>query len=251
MAGRISMAALSRLRPVVRRTRCAPPGGGRPAASDARATGWHRAPELAAEPRARQPGVERMPPCRCHRRSSPTPRTGPGCWSGPAPSAGSRPATSRWSGCRRPCSRTPPPGRAWPSPTCTRGPRRRLVGAGVRLPRPRRAPGLRRRVRQLLGEDEPRFANWDQDATAVEDGYAAQDPAVVGARAARRRGRGRRAVRRGPARRLGRRGTRSNGSEFTVETLGRYHLHDVVHHLHDIAPAAPRRFGAPATGPDR
>ena len=32
----------------------------------------------------------------------------------------------------------------------------------------------------------------------------------------------------------GRRGTRSNGSVFTVESLGRYHLHDVVHHLWDV-----------------
>ena len=31
-----------------------------------------------------------------------------------------------------------------------------------------------------------------------------------------------------------RRGTRSNGSVFTVESLGRYHLHDVVHHLWDV-----------------
>ena len=30
-------------------------------------------------------------------------------------------------------------------------------------------------------------------------------------------------------------GRRSNGSVFTVATLGRYHLHDVVHHLHDVA----------------
>ena len=29
-------------------------------------------------------------------------------------------------------------------------------------------------------------------------------------------------------------GRRSNGSVFTVETLGVYHLHDVVHHLRDI-----------------
>jgi len=32
-----------------------------------------------------------------------------------------------------------------------------------------------------------------------------------------------------------RRGRRSDGSEFTVETLGQYHLHDVVHHLWDVA----------------
>jgi hypothetical protein len=32
-----------------------------------------------------------------------------------------------------------------------------------------------------------------------------------------------------------RRGTRSNGSVFTVESLGRYLLHDPVHHLSDVA----------------
>src|SRR5262249_20316941 len=41
----------------------------------------------------------------------------------------------------------------------------------------------------------------------------------------------------------GRRGVRSNGSEFTVETLGRYHLHDIVHHLWDV-----RATGKAATG---
>ena len=35
------------------------------------------------------------------------------------------------------------------------------------------------RVRLMLSEDEPRFANWDQDATAIEDDYGSQDPAVV------------------------------------------------------------------------
>jgi hypothetical protein len=101
-----------------------------------------------------------------------------------------------------------------------------------------------RRVHQLLTEDEPRFANWDQDATAVEDGYAAQDPAVVGPEllaAAAAVAEQYAAV---PPDAWGRRGTRSNGSEFTLETLGRYHLHDVVHHLHDIAPDAPGATGA-------
>jgi hypothetical protein len=29
-------------------------------------------------------------------------------------------------------------------------------------------------------------------------------------------------------------GLRSDGSEFTVETLGRYHLHDADHHVWDM-----------------
>jgi hypothetical protein len=29
-------------------------------------------------------------------------------------------------------------------------------------------------------------------------------------------------------------GRRSNGTVFTVESIGRYHLHDVVHHLWDV-----------------
>ena len=32
----------------------------------------------------------------------------------------------------------------------------------------------------------------------------------------------------------GRRGMRSNGDEFTIESFGRYHLHDVFHHLWDV-----------------
>ena len=100
------------------------------------------------------------------------------------------------------------------------------------------------RVHQLLTEDEPRFANWDQDATAVEDGYAAQDPAVVGPEllaAASAVAERYAAV---PPGGWARRGTRSNGSEFTLESLGRYHLHDVVHHLHDVSGDAPGATGA-------
>jgi hypothetical protein len=35
------------------------------------------------------------------------------------------------------------------------------------------------RLSLMLAEHEPRFANWDQDATAVEERYDLQDPAVV------------------------------------------------------------------------
>jgi len=36
------------------------------------------------------------------------------------------------------------------------------------------------RVRLMLDQDDPTFANWDQDATAVEQAYDLQDPADVG-----------------------------------------------------------------------
>ena len=31
-----------------------------------------------------------------------------------------------------------------------------------------------------------------------------------------------------------RRGLRSNGSEFTIESIALYHLHDAVHHAYDV-----------------
>lgn len=90
------------------------------------------------------------------------------------------------------------------------------------------------RVRLMLDQDDPAFANWDQDVTAVEDRYDLQDPATVSVElveaaadvAAVYAGVG--------ADQWERRGRRSNGSVFTVATIGAYHLHDVVHHLVDI-----------------
>jgi hypothetical protein len=35
------------------------------------------------------------------------------------------------------------------------------------------------RLRRMLDENDPQYANWDQDATAVEDNYGAQDPVIV------------------------------------------------------------------------
>ncbi|HEX5917455.1 MAG TPA: DinB family protein [Nocardioides sp.] len=94
------------------------------------------------------------------------------------------------------------------------------------------------RLRLMLTEDEPTFANWDQDATAVERDYAGQDPAVVSAelvRAAADVAAVYSGVS-GPA--AHRPGVRSNGDRFTVASLGSYHLHDVVHHLHDVGARA-------------
>ena len=79
------------------------------------------------------------------------------------------------------------------------------------------------------------FPNWDQDATAVEERYDLQDPAVVreelleaGEVLAIRLD----TVQDGQ---WGRTGTRSNGSGFSVESLARYIVHDPVHHLWDVS----------------
>lgn len=97
------------------------------------------------------------------------------------------------------------------------------------------------RVDLILSHDETesqaRFDNWDQDATAIEQRYADQDPAEVAVRldeSAVRASAAFAAV--GPvgADQWGRRGLRSNGSAFTVASLGRYFLHDLAHHLVDV-----------------
>ncbi len=87
----------------------------------------------------------------------------------------------------------------------------------------------------MLAEDGPRFANWDQDATAVELGYAAQDPAALPselAEAAERIAARFDAVR---SDQWDRTAERSDGARFTTASFGRYFLHDIEHHLHDVA----------------
>lgn len=91
------------------------------------------------------------------------------------------------------------------------------------------------RLRRMLDEDDPLFVNWDQDATAIDDRYGEQDPALVAAEVI-------------PAAdalaarfdtvtgdQWQRPGRRSDGAQFTVETFARYLMHDPVHHLWDIA----------------
>ncbi|MGB0101519.1 MAG: methyltransferase domain-containing protein, partial [Nocardioides sp.] len=96
------------------------------------------------------------------------------------------------------------------------------------------------RVGLMLAEDEPTFPNWDQDQSAVEERYAEQDPATVAdeLQAAAASVAARYAS--VPADAWGRRGLRSNGSAFTVESIGRYHLHDLVHHAWDVRAAVAR-----------
>jgi DinB family protein len=90
------------------------------------------------------------------------------------------------------------------------------------------------RVRLMLEHDEPRFANWDQDATALQDDYGSQDPAVVAAELVAAAGAVAETYAQVSAESWTRRGLRSNGSEFTVATIALYHLHDIVHHAYDV-----------------
>jgi hypothetical protein len=95
------------------------------------------------------------------------------------------------------------------------------------------------RVGRMLDEDDPHYENWDQDATAVEQRYGEQDPSVVASEL----------VAAGDA--LGalfasvdgkqwhRTGKRSDGASFTVDTISRYYLHDIEHHLWDVTGSLP------------
>ncbi len=90
------------------------------------------------------------------------------------------------------------------------------------------------RVRLMLAEDAPTFANWDQDRTAVEERYDEQEPARVADELTLAAAALAVTFAEVPADAWGRTGLRSNGSEFTVESIARYFAHDVVHHLHDV-----------------
>jgi hypothetical protein len=96
---------------------------------------------------------------------------------------------------------------------------------------------FRERLRLMLEEDAPRFSNWDQDVTAVEDRYGEQDPAAVAVElraAAEEIASAFDAVL--PAE-WERSGSRSDGAIFTVESFALYFLHDPVHHVHDVEQA--------------
>ena len=90
------------------------------------------------------------------------------------------------------------------------------------------------RLQRMLTEDDPLYANWDQDATAVAERYGEQDPASVSVElheAAERLARRFEGVRGEAWHRTGR---RSDGAQFTVQTFGRYLIHDPIHHLYDV-----------------
>lgn len=91
------------------------------------------------------------------------------------------------------------------------------------------------RLALMLAQGEPRFPDWDQDAAAVAGRYWECDPAQVADDIADAAEAVARAYDDVPVDAWSRAGLRGDGGQFTVSTLGRYHLHDVVHHLWDVA----------------
>jgi len=86
----------------------------------------------------------------------------------------------------------------------------------------------------MLTEDNPTFAYWNQDETAINDRYSEQDPEVVAdeLEAAAQRFVAR--IQLLTPEQYSRHGIRSDGAEFTVATFLQYFLHDVIHHLWDV-----------------
>jgi hypothetical protein len=94
------------------------------------------------------------------------------------------------------------------------------------------------RVQLMVSTEDPVFANWDQDATAIEDRYNEQSPGEVAGQLRSAADRLAERLSLLAAAEWGRPGTRSDGARFTVGTLGRYLMHDPVHHLYDVGVAS-------------
>lgn len=91
-----------------------------------------------------------------------------------------------------------------------------------------------RRLHLMLSDDAPRFENWDQDATAIEMRY---DRAVLHHVITEMAADGERLAAAFDAVRpdqWNRTGMRSDGATFTIETIGRYLVHDPTHHVWDV-----------------
>lgn len=92
----------------------------------------------------------------------------------------------------------------------------------------------RQRLALMLAEDDPVFANWDQDVTAVEDDYFHQAPAVVAAAVTEEVEAAAAAFDAVRPDQWSRPGHRSNGSTFTIATFAVSVLHEAEHHVFDV-----------------
>jgi len=90
------------------------------------------------------------------------------------------------------------------------------------------------RLGLMLEQHDPEFANWDQDETAVADGYNEQRPAVVERELRDAAAALADAFDRVPGTAWSRGGRRSDGATFTIDTFAKYFVHDSIHHVWDV-----------------
>ena len=91
-----------------------------------------------------------------------------------------------------------------------------------------------RRIELMVEQDDPQYANWDQDATAVDDKYGEQNPDTVIAALVDTTDVIAAKFESVSEDEWERTGHRSDGSDFTIESLARYFVHDPIHHLWDV-----------------
>lgn len=93
---------------------------------------------------------------------------------------------------------------------------------------------MRERLELMLAYDNPNFANWDQDQAALDGGYAQCEADTVMTQISSNLELFASAYEHVQPEQQDRTGMRSNGSAFTVLTLGQYALHDLIHHGWDV-----------------
>jgi len=89
------------------------------------------------------------------------------------------------------------------------------------------------RFEQMLRDDNPVFRNWDQNAAAIDEQYHLADSRTVAYELAVAAGKVADLLDHLDDNEWERTGGRSDGPQFTIESMARYGLHDVVHHLWD------------------
>lgn len=93
---------------------------------------------------------------------------------------------------------------------------------------------VRERVGLMLDHDNPDLPNWDQDQAALEGRYEKLSPVLLIDEIDMEATMLANAFAKVSEDQADRPGRRTDGSEFTIETLGRYLLHDLVHHAWDV-----------------
>jgi hypothetical protein len=91
------------------------------------------------------------------------------------------------------------------------------------------------RLGLMLDNDGPSFPNWDQDETAIAERYDEQGPAAVTAELVSDGNSLADLFDTVSGEQWQRTGFRSDGVAFTIESFGRYFLHDPEHHVHDVS----------------